>query len=192
MKKLLLTAFEPFGGDTVNSGERAVSALPDVIGEWETSKVVIPVVYGKAALDAAERAEKIGADAVLCIGQAGGRDAITPEMVAINLMHARIPDNDGNTPADEPIDKDGPAAYFSTLLARKMAEAAEKTGAAARVSYTAGTFVCNDIFYRLLRRFDGTGVKVGFVHVPLCREQGEPFIETEKTAAALAAMIEVM
>lgn len=192
MKTLLVTAFEPFGEDMINSAERAVAQLPETIGEWEIHKAIIPVVFGKAAECAIRAAEECSADAVLCIGQAGGRDAVTPEMIAINLMHARIADNDGNQPLDTPIRTDGPAAYFSTLPIRRMAEAGAETGVAVRVSYSAGTFVCNDIYYRLLDHYAGTGVRVGFVHVPYCEGQGEPHIVTAETARALIKIIEAM
>ena len=192
MKKLLITAFEPFGGDPVNSAERAVSLLPERIGGWEIHKATIPVVFGKAAECAVTAAEECGASAVLCIGQAGGRDAVTPEMVAINLMHASIKDNGGNQPLDTPVSDKGPAAYFSTMPVRKMAEAAAQAGVRARVSYSAGTFVCNDIYYRLLDHYAGTDVRVGFVHVPYCPGQGEPSIGTADTARALTKIIEAI
>ena len=108
MKKLLITGFEAFGGEIINPSWEAVSRLPDVIGEYLLRKLLIPVVFGEAAKMVIDAAREIDADAVICIGQAGGRDAITPELVGINLRYASIPDNCGNQPKDEPVMK-GPS-----------------------------------------------------------------------------------
>lgn len=191
-KKLLITAFEPFGGETVNASQKAVSALPDKIGDWELYKLTVPVVFGKAAQKVIDFTKDCPVDAVLCIGQAAGRAAVTPEMIAVNLRYARIPDNDGNCPQDEPVG-DGKEAFFSTMPIRRMAEAILADGLPAAVSYSAGAYVCNDIYYCLLSYFEGTDVKVGFIHVPVTPAQGTPssgpFLETEKTAEALQAAI---
>ena len=165
-KIMLVTGFEPFGGETVNPAWEAVSRLPERVGEWTLRALRLPTVFGSAAEAAAAEAEKIGAQAILCVGQAGGRAGVTPEMVGINLRCAGIPDNAGSMPQDEPVVPDGPAAYFSTLPVRRMAEAIEEAGVPAGVSYTAGVYVCNDLLYSLLHRFRDTGVRVGFIHVP--------------------------
>ena len=196
MKKLLLTSFEPFGGESVNASSMVAETLPDRIGEWEIYKAVIPVVFGRGAVTAAEYADKYNADAILCLGQAAGRRSVTPEMVAINLMHARIPDNDGNCPHDEPIEEGAPAAYFSTLSARLMADAITAGGISGDVSYSAGTYVCNDVLYRLLHRYSGCNggsVRVGFIHVPVTPKQAGgkdlPSMDTETAARAVACSI---
>lgn len=191
-KKLLITAFEPFGGETVNAAERAVFSLPDRIGNWELCRCMIPVAFGRAADVAAQYARENGSDAILCIGQATGRSEVTPEMIAINLRYARIPDNDGQIPLDEPVMAGGREAYFSTAPARRIAEAIKAHGLPASVSYSAGTYVCNDVFYRLLGRFEGTSVRVGFIHVPVTPAQGSPSLETSVTASALACAIEAL
>ena len=127
---------------------------------------------------------------ILSIGQAGGRDAITPELVGINLRYAGIPDNNGCEPRDVPIVEGGEAAYFSTLPVRKMAEAINASGVTARVSYSAGAFVCNDLFYSLLARFSHSTTRVGFVHIPYCKEQNKtPCIEISDAVKGIAAAI---
>ena len=154
MKKLLITGFAPFGGEEINPSWEAVRALPDKIGEYELTKLCLPVVFGEAAKIAIAEAEKIRADVVLSIGQAGGREAVTPELLGINLKNATIPDNEGNQPKDEPIISGGAAAYFSSLPARKMSEAISAAGIPSRLSYSAGAYVCNELLYSLLRHFD--------------------------------------
>lgn len=178
MKKLLMCGFEPFGGENINPSWTAVSQIADEVGEFKIYKLLLPVVFGEAAEIAINKAEEIAADAVLCIGQAGGRSAITPELVGINLRYAKIPDNAGNKPCDEPIIKGGPDAYFSTLPVRRMVEAIKAVGVMADVSYSAGAYVCNDLLYTLLSHFEGSEVRVGFVHIPYSPEQKkEPCID---------------
>lgn len=187
--KLLITGFEPFGGAKVNPSWEAVQALEDRIGPWELEKLLLPTVFGTAAERAIKKAEETGAKAVLCVGQAGGRSAVTPEMAALNLRYASIPDNGGNAPRDEPVVPGGPAAYFSTLPVRKMAQAISQTGLNGTVSYSAGVYVCNDLMYTLLHRFAASTVRVGFIHVPYLPEQGQPSMPLPYIARALAAAI---
>ena len=191
MKKLLITGFEPFGGEEINPSWEAVSRLPAQINEYTLSKLCIPVEFGNAAECVLRAAKEICPDVILCIGQAGGRAVITPELVAINLRHAKIPDNAGNQPIDDPILKGGACAYFSTLPMRKMAEAVEAAEIASQVSYSAGAYVCNDLLYTLLSHFEGSQTRVGFIHVPYCREQGkEPSMELSNIIKGLAVAIE--
>lgn len=189
MKKLLITGFDPFGGETVNPAWEAVKLLPDRIGEYRLYKLQIPTVFGIAGDLVIAEAQKLCPDAVIAVGQAGGRGAVTPERVAINLLDARIPDNAGNQPEDQAIAADGPAAYFSTLPVKRMAEAIRKENLPGAVSYTAGTFVCNDVLYRLLHHFNGTQTGVCFIHVPFLPEQGEPNLPLQSTVKALEAAI---
>lgn len=177
MKKLLITGFEPFGGEKINPSWEAVSRLPDAIGRYTLIKLRIPVVFGEAAKRVLLTAQELCPDTILCIGQAGGRNAITPELVSINLRHATIPDNNGNQPQDEPILSNGNTAYFSTLPVRKIAASLNASDIPSQVSYSAGAYVCNDLLYTLLSRFKNTKTKVGFIHVPYCAEQNkEPSI----------------
>ena len=195
MPRLLITGFDPFGGESINPAWEAVKLLPDVVGAYELTKMEIPTVFGAASQKVLDAAQKVQPDVILCIGQAGGRKAITPEMVAINLRHARIADNASNQPQDEPVAADGPAAYFATVPVRKMTAAIEAAGIEAAVSYSAGTFVCNDTLYAVLHHYAGTPVQAGFVHVPFLPEQakeGVPFMPLETIVRGLEAMIEAL
>ena len=191
MKKLLITGFEPFGGESINPSWEIVKALPDVVGDYELTKLCIPVVFGSAAELVLERAGEIKPDVILSIGQAGGRSAITPELVAINRRHASIPDNMGNKPTDEPIIPGGETAYFSTLPVRRMTEAISASGVSAQLSYTMGSYVCNDLTYILLSHFQDSETQVGFIHVPYCTEQGkEPSMSLCDMVKAIKIAIE--
>ena len=191
VKKLLITGFDPFGGETVNPSWEAVQLLPETVSGWQLHKRQIPTVFGKAAEVALAAAEEIAPDAILCVGQAGGRSAVTPEVVAINLREARIADNEGAQPQNEPVVPHGPAAYFATVPVMDMADAIRAAGLPGQVSNSAGAFVCNDTLYSLLHHYSGTDVKVGFIHVPWLPEQCTPSLPLHDTAAALEAAIKV-
>ena len=174
MPQLLITGFDPFGGETVNPAWEAVKRLPDTIGGWTLHKLEIPTVFADASHAVLDEARRLQPDAVICVGQAGGRAAVTPEMVGINLRYGRIADNAGCAPQDEPVVPGAPAAYFATLPVRAMAEAVSAAGIPAAVSYSAGAFVCNDVLYSVLHHFNGTDVRSGFIHVPFLPEQAKP------------------
>lgn len=182
--KILVTAFDAFGGESINPTERALQQLPDRIGDAELIKLVIPTKFGESLRRAIEAAEVSAVDVIVCLGQAGGRAHITPERVAINVMDADIPDNAGYQPVDVPVVEGGPAAYFSTLPVKEMVAAMEDSPA--RLSNTAGTFVCNQLLYGLLHHFAGAKVRAGFVHVPYITEQEK----TEKPMMELAEIVE--
>ena len=193
MKKLLITGFEPFGGETVNPSWLAVEKLHDNIGDFELTKLLIPVVFEKSAEVVINKANEINPDVILCIGQAGGRDAVTPEMVGINLRYASIPDNKGNEPRDEKISESSENAYFTTLPARRIVEEISAMQIPSKVSYTAGAYVCNDVIYTLLERYDKTNVKVGFIHVPYIPEQEkQPSMPLSDIIRALTRAIDVI
>ena len=166
MKTLLVTGFEPFGGRSDNPSWEAVSLLPDGTEAGSIVKLRLPVTFAGAAELALLEAERTHADAVLAVGLAAGRRAITPEAVAINLMEAAIPDNRGFMPVNIPAAPGEREAYFSTLPIRKIRDEVSAAGIPCALSYSAGTFVCNDLMYRLLRAFEGTGRAAGFIHVP--------------------------
>lgn len=192
MKKLLITGFDPFGGESVNPSWEAVKLLPEAVGAYQLTKLQIPTVFGLAARTVLETAEVLQPDMILCIGQAGGRSCITPEAVAINLREAKIADNAGNQIVNVPVEEGGPAAYFATVPVRKMVSAMEQASFPAALSYTAGTFVCNDVLYSLLHHYDGSPVRVGFIHVPFLPEQakeGVPTMPLEQITQALEAAI---
>ena len=191
MKKLLITGFEPFGGENINPSWDAVRALPDEVGDYVLTKLSIPVVYGEAAERVIEAADELLPDAIISVGQAGGRAAITPELVAINLRYAKTPDNKGNEPKDEAIINGGEAAHFSTIPVRKIAEAIDLIGIPSQVSYSAGTYVCNDVLYTLLDKYKDKSVKVGFIHVPYSTEQNkEPSMKIDDIVKGLTVAIE--
>ena len=195
MKKLLITGFDPFGGENINPSWEAVKELPDHIGDWQITKMEIPTVFGAAADQVIAAAEGFQPNAILCIGQAGGRAAVTPEVVAINLQEALITDNRGNQPMNIPVVKGGPAAYFATVPVREMVQAIQAANIPAALSYSAGTFVCNDVLYRLLHHFDGTATQAGFIHVPYLPQQAkqnQPSLPQEKIVEALQLAISVL
>lgn len=191
IKKLLITGFEPFDGEKLNSSWESVVRLSNEINGYSLTKLLIPVVFEEAPKMVIEMAENMSADVIICIGQAGGRNAITPELVGINLRHAQIPDNAGNQPKDEPIIGGGNNAYFSTLPVRKIAQAITEAGVPAQVSYSAGAYVCNDVLYTLLSHFNGSKTRVGFIHIPYCKEQNkEPSMDINTMVMALTVAIE--
>lgn len=192
-KKLLITGFDPFGGGPVNPSWEAVRLLPDRIEGYSLTKLRIPTVFGLAAQAVLDTAESLKPDAILCIGQAGGRSAITPEVAAINLREAGIPDNAGNQPTNTPVIPQGPAAYFATVPVRRMVSAIAAAGIPACLSFSAGAFVCNDTLYTLLHHYSQSQTQVGFVHVPYLPQQapeGKPSMTLEQMIAGLTAAIE--
>ena len=171
--KILVTGFDPFGGEKVNPALEAVKSLPSVIHGAEIRWVEIPTVFYQSAEVLEAEIVRYQPNVVLCIGQAGGRASLTPERVAINQDDARIPDNQGNQPIDTPIRLDGEAAYFSTLPIKAMVQAIKEDGLPATVSNTAGTFVCNHLMYQALYLADKKfpNVRAGFMHIPYMTEQ---------------------
>lgn len=171
--KLLLTAFEPFGGESVNAAQQAVMLLPDRIGGIELVRVTVPTVFYRSVDTVMEAARRERPDCILCVGQAGGRAAITPERVAINVNDARIPDNAGEQPVDQPVYPDGENALFSTLPVKKQVKAILEAGLPAQLSNSAGTFVCNHLMYGVLYHCarEMPHVRAGFIHVPFTPAQ---------------------
>ena len=191
MKKLLISGFEPFGGESINPSWEAVSMLPIEINGYQLTKLCLPVVFGEAAKKLIDVADEIGPDVILCIGQAGGREAITPELVAINLRYAKISDNEGNKPMDEEIIDGGDKAYFSTIPVRRIADALASSGIRGSVSYSAGAYVCNDLLYTLLSKYNGSETRVGFIHVPYSTSQGkQPSMELDEIVRGIVISIE--
>ena len=174
MKTVLITAFEPFGGEQLNPSWEAVSHLHEhmLCGAKIVAKQ-LPCAFG-ASLDALYAAiEEVQPEIVIAVGQAGGRTDVTIERVGINVDDARIPDNAGNQPIDEPIVKDGPAAYFSTLPIKAIVEGIREAGIPASVSQTAGTYVCNHVMYGLMHYLaqHKNAIRGGFIHIPWLPEQ---------------------
>ncbi|MBO5502204.1 MAG: pyroglutamyl-peptidase I [Clostridia bacterium] len=195
MKKLLITGFDPFGGEAVNPSWEAVVRLDDSIGSYLLTKLQLPTLFSKAAAVLLETAATLKPDVILCIGQAGGRKGITPEVIGINLREARIPDNGGNQPLNQPVLFDGPAAYFATVPVWDMVAAMQMDGIPCGLSYSAGTFVCNDVLYSVLHHYDGTATRAGFIHVPYLPEQAkenQPSLPLEEIVRGLTLAIKAL
>lgn len=172
--KVLVTGFDPFGGETVNPTYESVKLIHDTVKNAEIIKVEIPTVFGEAGKKVEKAIEEHHPDVVLCIGQAGRRADIQVERIAINLCEAPIPDNAGNQPIDEKSQKDGETAYFATVPVKAMVKNINEHGIPASVSYTAGTYVCNNVMYDLLYTLNKKypNVRGGFIHVPYSTQQG--------------------
>lgn len=198
--KLLLTGFDPFGGQPINPALEAVKLVADKVGNVEVVKLEVPTVFYKSINTVAAAIEKEKPDAVVCVGQAGGRYDITPERVAINVNDARIPDNEGQQPLDGPIFADGETAYFTTLPIKAMVAAIREAGIPASVSNTAGTYVCNHLMYGVLYTLAKKypGVRGGFIHVPFIPSQTinrptpAPSMSVEVIAKGLEAAIKAI
>ena len=175
--KLLITGFEPFGGNGFNPSWEAVRALQAPEGV-EIRKLRLPVVYQKAPALLIEAMREWVPDAVLCVGLAEGRSEVTPERVAVNMMEETIPDNEGFFPHGDPIAPESPAAYLSNLPVPRIVENLRAAGIPARISYSAGVYVCNNLMYGLLQAIAEEpvfrDVKGGFIHVPATKEMGLP------------------
>lgn len=171
--KLLLTAFDPFGGDKINPALEAVKLVPDKIGNIDVIKLMVPTVFKKSIDTVVASMNEHKPDIVLCIGQAGGRFEVTPERVAINVDDARIQDNEGNQPIDTKIYEDGAPAYFTQLPVKAMVKRIRDSGLPSSLSNSAGTFVCNHLMYGVLYHIEKSfpGVRGGFIHVPFIPEQ---------------------
>ncbi|WP_030250618.1 pyroglutamyl-peptidase I [Streptomyces violens] len=196
MTRVLLTGFAPFDGERVNPSWQAVQAVAaDPPPGCEIATAELPCVFG-AANDALRSAvADADPEVVLCVGQAGGRPDVTLERVAINIDDARIPDNSGVQPIDVPIVEDGPAAYFATLPVKACVAAVREAGLPASVSQTAGTFVCNHVFYGLMHLVatERPAVRGGFVHVPYApgqvTDKGKPSLPVTSVAEALRVIM---
>lgn len=196
--KVLVTGFDPFGGENVNPALEAVKMLPETIAGAEIIKLEVPTVFDKSGAAVEKAIESNSPDLVLCVGQAGGRTAISIEKVAINLQEARIADNEGNQPTDKKIKEDGESAYFATLPVKAMVMNVRKNNIPSHISYSAGTFVCNDIMYNLLYTLNKKypHIRGGFIHVPFIPEQvvdkadGTPSMSTQTIVAGLTYAIE--
>ncbi|OPF76907.1 pyroglutamyl-peptidase I [Streptomyces antioxidans] len=196
MTRVLLTGFEPFGGSAVNPSWQAVSLVAaDPPPGAEVTAVRLTCAFGAAIEELSAAVAEADPDLVLCVGQAGGRPGVTVERVAINVDDARIPDNAGRQPIDEPVVEGGPAAYFASLPVKACVAAVRGAGIPAAVSQTAGTFVCNHVFYGLahLIATERPALRGGFVHLPYAPEQvvdgAEPALPAAMAADALRAVI---
>jgi len=196
MKQVLLTGFEPFGGEALNSSAEVARELHGAtLARHHLTSVLLPCVFGAALKELKLQLKLVAPAIVICLGQAGNRAAITPERVALNLDDARIADNAGQQPLDRPVVKGAPAAYFSTLPIKAIVHELRAAGIPAALSATAGSFVCNHVFYGLLHRLarHAPTVRGGFIHLPRLPEQaapGEPSMTLETMTRGIRLAVE--
>lgn len=195
--KVLVTGFDPFGGESINPAWEAVKRIRSEIAGAEIVTMQIPTVVGRSIERVHEKMKELQPDLVISVGQAGGRSGVTPERVAINVTDARIPDNEGNQPIDEPVFEDGDAAYFSNLPVKAMVQAIRDAGYPSALSNSAGTYICNHVMYGILYYIHKEFPKVrgGFIHVPYAPAQtvnkpNTPSMAIADITAALEAAIE--
>lgn len=191
---VLLTGFDPFGGESLNPSWLAVQSLHNKrIAGHQVVAAQLPTVFATSLVELARLLREHRPALVICVGQAGGRAAISLERIAINVNDARIADNAAAQPVDTPVVAGGPAAYFTTLPIKAMLVALQSGGLPAEVSQTAGTFVCNHVFYGLMHqlatRRGFKRVRGGFVHVPWLPEQGQPSMTTDELVRGLRLII---
>ena len=199
MKKILVTGFDPFGGEKINPALEVIKLLPQKIGDNEIKILEIPTVYKKSLEKIEEEIKIFNPDFILSIGQAGGRADITIERVAINIDDFRIKDNEGNQPIDEKIFENGDSAYFSTLPIKAIQNEIEKNKIPASISNTAGTFVCNHVCYgvRYVAEKKYKNIKSGLIHIPFLPEQvlgknNLPSMSLETILKAITIAIEII
>ena len=187
---VLVTGFEPFGGERVNPSWEIVRALPETIAGHRVEKLRVPTEFGRSVKVTTRAIDKLKPELVLCLGQAGGRSRMSVERLAVNIDDARIADNAGRQPVDELIASGAPPAYFCTLPVKAMVAAMTEAGIPAEVSNSAGTFVCNHLIYGVLHHIAARGLAVsaGFMHVPFAEAQ--VLERPDVPAMALASMVE--
>lgn len=198
MRHILVTGFEPFGGETINPSWEVVKQLEGmIIDDCRVVTRQLPCVFGESLTVLNAAIDELNPAVVIAVGQAGGRVDITVERVGINVDDARIPDNRGQQPIDVAIVPDGPAAWFSSLPIKAMVAAMREKGIPASVSQTAGTFVCNHMMYGVLHKIgENAEMKGGFIHIPYLPEQaaahaGAPSMAAQTVKDALKIAITV-
>jgi pyroglutamyl-peptidase len=176
LTKVLVSGFEPFAGASLNPSQLLVEELSrQGIPGIEMSAIILPVEFDRSSQLLLQRVRDFSPEFVIAFGQAEGRKAITPERIAINFDDARIPDNAGNQPQSRKIEGTGADGYFSTLPIEQIERELNDTGVLSSISLSAGTFVCNHLFYRLQHALLNSSIKSGFIHLPLVSEQIEEF-----------------
>ena len=192
MKKILISAFAPFGGMELNSSSLVMNSLKTFHPGLKVIKVLLPVLYEEAFNILKAAVEDYKPDFVICMGQAGGRTKISIERIAVNINNASLPDNRGVIKTDELINSKSSNAYFTTIPYKRMISAGNEHTA---VSYSAGTYICNDVFYRMLdySELAHMHIKWGFLHLPFTEHFGKmPYINLETQVETIEAMISVM
>ena len=189
---ILLTGFEPFGGETINPAWEVARALHNqVMGDATVHARCLPTSFGEAPGELSQALAALRPGLVIALGQASGRSEISIERVAVNLIDARIADNAGQRPQDVPVRAEAPAAYFSTLPIKAMRDALRAAGHPAGLSLSAGAFVCNQVFFELQHQLAGRGVRSGFIHLPALPEQAAR-VQPAVPSMGLAAQIDAI
>ena len=192
MRKLLVTGFDPFAHYQVNPSWMVVQVLPDVIGDFELHKLMLPNIYDLEDRMLLERAQELQPDVILLTGMDSGSNRLHIDTVAVNVRDALVEDNLGRKPWNEPVVKNGPAAYFSTLPVHEMVRQLQQEGCHVHIGYATGGYVCNDVFYTACHHFAGSNTLVGFVHIPLLPEMvwdEKIALPLEESVATLAKII---
>ncbi|WP_405379867.1 pyroglutamyl-peptidase I [Phascolarctobacterium sp.] len=192
MRKLLVTGFDPFAHYQVNPSWKVVQVLPDVIGDFELHKLMLPNIYDLEDRMLLERAQELQPDVILLTGMDSGSNRLHIDTVAVNVRDALVEDNLGRKPWNEPVVKNGPAAYFSTLPVHEMVRQLQQEGCHVHIGYATGGYVCNDVFYTACHHFAGSNTLVGFVHIPLLPEMvwdEKIALPLEESVATLAKII---
>ena len=195
--QFLITGFDPFGSSALNASCEAVRAMPAMWGDHQIITATLPVVYDKCADVLYELLDEHKPDVVLCLGQAVGREGISLEHAAVNVKASSSPDNAGVTFSGEKIAEDGPESLPSNLPLKELAYALKEVGISSKISYSAGTYVCNDLFYHLMNYASehAKRMRCGFIHIPPCEEQrhdyaeGTPIMPTAEAVRALKAIV---
>ena len=192
-KSILVTAFEPFDGEKLNPTENVLHCLPDAAEEFTIRKLLLPVEFRRSLELAVAAVDELSPDAVIMLGQAGGRSAVTPESTARNEMNARIPDNAGYRPEHIPVAKGGPQALYSTLPLEAINQALNDRGIPCEISDDAGTYVCNALMFAMLHQTKD--IPCGFIHVPYLTGQGKgetPSLSKECVLRGITACLQTL
>lgn len=188
MCKLLITGFDPFGHYQINPSWEVVKALPDKIGTFSLTKLILPNIYGLETRMLLEKAQEIEPDIILMLGMDSGTTKVHIDTVAINIQDALMEDNMGRRPWNKPIIENGPAAYFATIPAHELVQQLQKEGLHVHLGYSSGGYVCNDVFYSVAHKFNNTNTKFGFIHIPLLPQM----VWDEKEALPLEQSLKIV
>lgn len=188
MYKLLITGFDPFGHYQINPSWEVVKALPDKIGTFSLTKLMLPNIYGLEARMLLEKAQEIEPDIILMLGMDSGTTKVHIDTVAINIQDALMEDNMGRRPWNKPIIENGPVAYFATIPAHELVQQLQKEGLHVHLGYSSGGYVCNDVFYSVAHKFNNTNTKFGFIHIPLLPQM----VWDEKEALPLEQSLKIV
>lgn len=188
MCKLLITGFDPFGHYQINPSWEVVKALPDKIGTFSLTKLMLPNIYGLETRMLLEKAQEIEPDIIIMLGMDSGTTKVHIDTVAINIQDALMEDNMGRRPWNKPIIENGPAAYFATIPTHELVQQLQKEGLHVHLGYSSGGYVCNDVFYSVAHKFNNTNTKFGFIHIPLLPQM----VWDEKEALPLEQSLKIV